>query len=58
MGEALAMIAVCAVPVAILWIAAWVFVSLLTLPVGQMLIGCVLFAMGFCVGRAWKQDQE
>ena len=57
MSDAVAIIGMCAAMVAFFGILAWVFVSLVSMPVGQILIGVGLFAAGFAAGQAAQAGQ-
>ena len=51
MSDAIAITAVFAAMVGVLAIVAWVFVTLISVPLGQVLVAIAIFVAGFVVGQ-------
>lgn len=51
MSDAIAITAVFAAMVGVLAIVAWVFVTLISVPLGQVLVAIAIFIAGFVVGQ-------
>ena len=52
MEDVVAIVTILLAIVALVGLAAWVLVTMLSVPVGQVAVGCLLFAGGYFLGRS------